>query len=93
MNMTLKTIVIGAAATIGIASSGASAQQSDTPPSGNSQMMESGGMANGQMMTMMKDPEMRKQMKDMMTNCNRMMERMNNMSDDGVPAKQPAQRR
>jgi Spy/CpxP family protein refolding chaperone len=93
MHMTLKTIAIAAAAVIGIASSGAFAQQSDAQSSGSSQMMKHGGMAKGQMMAMMDDPKMRQQMKGMMANCNRMMERMSTMSDDGLPAKPPHEKR
>ena len=86
--MTSKTrmMAVSAVAAIGLASAGAFAQQPSnsqrTQGSSQShqQMMRDGGGMMG-MMGMMNDPEMRQQMTEMMRNCNRMMERMNNMSD------------
>ena len=80
---TFKIVAIGAAGFLGLASAGALAQQADAQrspanPQMNQQMMGNGGMKG--MMGMMNDPEMRKEMTEMMSNCNRMMERMGTMS-------------
>lgn len=85
MTRKLKFAALGAVAAAGLASAGALAQQTEgqrTPanPQSNQQMMRDGGMPGGGMMAMMNDPEMRRQMTEMMANCNRMMERMGNMS-------------
>ncbi len=49
-------------------------------------------MADGKMMAMM-DPEMRNAMMAMMKNCNRMMERMQNMSSAKEKPRQPHEKR
>lgn len=90
MTSDLKTVVIGAAAALGLASTAAVAQQADAPvQADNSQMMQHGDMAKGGMMAMMADPEMRGEMKAMMKNCNKMMARMDTMSS---PTKAPRPR-
>lgn len=93
MKKNLKIIGVGALAAIGLASA-AVAQQSDAQQPAMSaeqhrQMMSGGNMAgNGQMMgMMMNDPEMRKQMAEMMDNCNRMMKQMGSMSNMDVKPK------
>ena len=90
MTRNFKMAALGAVAALGLASAGALAQQGNTQrapanPQMNEQMMRDGGMAGGGMMAMMNDPEMRRQMTEMMSNCNRMMERMGNMSGSGQP--------
>lgn len=76
MKNNLKTAAIGAAIVLGLASASAIAQPAASqkaPSNSQNQMMrDGGGMGNG-MMGMMQDPEMRKQMTRMMTNCNKMM--------------------
>ena len=79
----IKTLKIAAIGVLGLASAGALAQQATTErapanPQMSQQMMPGGDM--GGMMGMMHSPEMQKQMSEMMSNCNRMMERMGNMS-------------
>lgn len=92
MNTMFKTVLVGAAAMIGIASTGALAQGGDeTAP--DSSPMARDGMATGQMMAMMSDPEMRGQMMAMMENCNRMMERMNNSPAPTERPERPHQKR
>ena len=88
MTRKIKMAALGAVAAVGLASAGALAQQGNTqrPPANpqmNQEMMRDGGMMGGGMMAMMNDPEMRRQMTEMMSNCNRMMERMGNMSETG----------
>ena len=90
MTRNFKMAVFGAVTAVGLASAGALAQQGDTQrapanPQMNEQMMRDGGTMGGGMMAMMNDPEMRRQMTEMMSNCNRMMERMGNMSGSGQP--------
>lgn len=82
MKKNLKIVAVGALAAIGLAS-GAVAQQNSTKAPAmsaeqNRQVM-SGGMQNGPMMGMMADPQMRKQMTEMMASCNAMMQKMGNM--------------
>lgn len=79
MTTNLKTLALGAAVAIGLVSTGALAQQSETPNVAKSQMTHDGAMAGGQMMHIM-DAEMRSGMMEMMKNCNQMMDRMQNMS-------------
>ncbi len=81
MKKNLKIVAVGALAAIGLAS-GAVAQQNSTAMSAEQpRQTMSGGMQNGQMMTMMADPKMREQMTEMMAGCNRMMQKMGNMSN------------
>ena len=80
MTSNMKTAAIGAVVALGLASASAFAQPTDSQkgpssPQMNQQMMRDGGMGSG-MMGMMQDPEMRKQMTRMMSNCNKMMESM-----------------
>lgn len=88
MRSKLKIAAIGAGAALAVASASALAQQPTNPspqPNApmNHQMMKDGGGLG--MMGMMQDPEMRRQMSEMMSNCNRMMERMGG----GMPASAP----
>ena len=94
MTKKLKMAALGAVAAVGLASAGAFAQQAETqrtpanPQMNQGQMnqgMRDGAMMGNGMMGMMNDPEMRRQMSEMMSNCNRMMERMGNMSGMGQP--------
>lgn len=83
----LKIAGIGAAVALGIISAGAVAQpgtgqKAPTESRMNHQMMDGGNMGRG-MMGMMKDPEMRKEMMQMMKSCNKMMESMGGMT--GAP--------
>lgn len=85
MTKNFKTAALTAVAALGLASAGAFAQQTSTErapanPQMNQRMMQNGGDMKGGMMGMMNDPEMRKQMTEMMKNCNRMMEQMGSMS-------------
>lgn len=84
MKNNLKIIGIGAVAAFGLASAAVAQQNNPQKPAMSGEQhrqMMSGGMQNGGMMgMMMNDPEMRKQMTEMMSNCNRMMEKMGNMS-------------
>jgi len=81
-----KTLALGALAAAGITTA-AYAQQPTTSQQPNERQMDrqmigqSGSMGMMDMMQMMNDPAMRKQMTEMMTNCNRMMERMNSMPE------------
>jgi hypothetical protein len=93
MNTKFKTALVGVVVAMGLASSGALAQGGDATVPENSQMTRDGGMANGQMMAMMNDPEMRGQMTAMMENCNRMMERMNNSPPPTERPERPHQKR
>ena len=91
MTKNLKIIGIGTIAALGLASAAVAqqnnAQKPTMSPEQHRQMM-SGGKENGDMMgMMMKDPEMRKQMTEMMSNCNRMMEKMSNMSHSDMKPK------
>lgn len=81
----LKLVALGAAAAAGIASAAfaqqpATGQQPGNRPTTHQKMNQSGSMGMMGMMGMMNDPEMRKQMTDMMRNCNQMMSRMDGMS-------------
>ena len=87
MTKRMKIVVTGIVAGLGLASA-AVAQQSPQQnaeqrqgmtPEQHRQMMSGGNMGQGQMM-MMNDPQMRKQMMDMMASCTRMMQMMGNMS-------------
>lgn len=84
MNNNLKMIGMGALAALGLASAAVAQQNNAQKPAMSAEQhrqMMSGGSGNGGMMgMMMNDPEMRKQMTEMMSNCNRMMEKMGNMS-------------
>lgn len=93
MTNTMKILMAGAAAALGLASA-AVAQQSGQPnsaqhqtmtPEQHRQMMSGGKMGEGQMKMMMNDPQMRKQMTEMMGNCNRMMQMMGGMSGSAKP--------
>lgn len=93
MTNTVKIVVTGAVAALGLASA-AVAQQTAQPnnaqgqamtPQQHRQMMSGGNMGQGNMGMMMNDPQMRKQMTDMMAGCTRMMQMMGNMS--GMNAK------
>lgn len=96
MTNTMKILMAGAAATLGLASA-AVAQQSGQPnnaqhqtmtPEQHRQMMSDGTMGEGQMKMIMNDPQKREQMTEMMAGCNRMMQMMGNMSDmNGKPNK------
>ena len=86
MTKRMKIVVTGIVAGLGLASA-AVAQQSPQQnteqrqgmtPEQHRQMMSGGNMGQGQMQ--MNDPQMRKQMMDMMASCNRMMQMMGNMS-------------
>ena len=85
MRMNLKTAALGGIAALSLASATAFAQQTTPPraetPQTNQQMMRDGGGMTG----MMQNPEMRSQMMEMMSNCNRMMERMNGGMAQGAP--------
>lgn len=89
MTKTMKILMAGAAASLGLASAAVaqqgtqqnSAQHQTMTPEQHRQMMSGGNMGQGQMNMMMNDPEMRKQMTEMMGNCNRMMQMMGSMSD------------
>ena len=89
MTKTMKMLMAGAAASLGLASAAVaqqgtqqnSAQNQTMTPEQHRQMMSAGNMGQGQMNMMMNDPEMRKQMTEMMGNCNRMMQMMGSMSD------------
>lgn len=89
MTKTMKMLMAGAAASLGLASAAVaqqgtqqnSAQHQTMTPEQHRQMMSGGNMGQGQMNMMMNDPEMRKQMTEMMGNCNRMMQMMGSMSD------------
>ena len=89
MTKTMKMLMAGAAASLGLASAAVAqqgtqqndAQHQTMTPEQHRQMMSGGNMGQGQMNMMMNDPQMRKQMTEMMTNCNRMMQMMSNMSD------------
>ena len=80
MKPNLKTAAMGAVFAIGLVSASAFAQPSNNqkapanPQMNHDMMMRDGGMMG--MMGMMQDPEMRKQMSRMMSNCNKMMESM-----------------
>jgi hypothetical protein len=88
MRKQIKIAAIGVAGALGLASAAlaqqpmAQGERQNRPA--NNQMMDHGNMQGG-MMGMMHDPEMRRQMMQMMTNCNRMMERMGNMPAGGQP--------
>ena len=83
MKNNLKIIGLSALAALGLASAAVAQQSNAQKPAMSAEQhrqMMSGGTENGGMMGMMKnDPEMRKQMTEMMSNCNRMMEKMGNM--------------
>ena len=80
MKTNLKTAAMGAVFAVGLVSATAFAQPSNNqkapanPQMNQEMMMRDGGMMG--MMGMMNDPEMRKQMSRMMSNCNKMMESM-----------------
>lgn len=76
MKINLKTAVIGAAVTLGLASASAMAQPSNDQSAPSSPQTEQQMMRDGGMMGMMQNPEMRQQMTRMMSNCNKMMETM-----------------
>ena len=74
----LKTAAMGAVFAVGLVSASAFAQSSNNQKApANPQMNHEMMMRDGGMMGMMNDPEMRKQMSRMMSNCNKMMESMN----------------
>lgn len=80
-----KVAAFGAVAAAGLASA-AFAQQPGSERPAAERPMDHQRMGQGDMrgmMGMMNDPEMRRQMTDMMSGCNRMMERMGNMSEMG----------
>lgn len=88
MRKTVKIVVTGAVAAFSLGSA-AVAQQTAQPnnaqrqtmtPEQHRQMMSGGNMGQGHMGMMMNDPQMRKQMTDMMGSCTRMMQMMGNMS-------------
>jgi len=86
MKFSLKQLIAaGTLGAIGFASAaiGQTNTQSPANPSGqHRQMMASGMSGHSKMMgMMMKDPEMHKQMVEMMTNCSNMMKKMGSMSD------------
>ncbi len=91
MKKNLKIIGMGALAALGLASAAVAQQSSPQKPAMSAEQhrqMMSGGMENGRMTgMMMNDPEMRKQMTEMMSNCNRMMEKMGNMSGKDMKPK------
>ena len=74
----LKIAGVAALAAAGLASA-AVAQPTSTSAPQQHQQMTPGGMQNGQMMPMMSDPQMRKEMMEMMESCNRMMQNMGDM--------------
>lgn len=80
----LKIAAIGALAAAGVASAAFAQQPGERTPAErpmDRQMMGQGDMMG--MMGTMNDPEMRRQMTEMMSNCNRMMARMGDMSAPG----------
>ena len=85
MRKNLKMAAATGIAALSLASATAFAQQTIAPssetPQMNQQMMRDGGG----MMPMMQDPEMRRQMMDMMSNCSKMMERMNGGMAERAP--------
>lgn len=80
----LKIAALGALVTIGLASA-ATAQQvvSRDQASRPTTSGQKGMMGHNQMM--MNDPEMRKQMTDMMDGCSKMMKKMGDMQMDAKP--------
>lgn len=87
MTKSMKMIVTGVVAGLGLASVAVaqqksplqnSAQRQGMTPEQHRQMMSGGNMGKGQMQ--MNDPQMHKQMMEMMASCNRMMQMMGNMS-------------
>lgn len=87
MNRNFKTVLTGAAIAFGLVSTAALAQQPEPAPEAaatrmmmNSDETPQEAMPQGNMMAMMKDPEMRRNMMAMMENCKKMMKRMYAMS-------------
>ena len=88
MTKTMKMMVTGVVASLGLASAAVAqqstqqntAQHQGMTPEQHRQMMSGGNMGQGQMNMMMNDPQMRKQMMEMMGSCTRMMQMMGNMS-------------
>ena len=88
MTKTMKMLVMGVVGAVGLTSAAVAqqstqqntAQRQGMTPEQHRQMMSGGNMGQGHMNMMMNDPQMRKQMTDMMANCNRMMQMMGNMS-------------
>ena len=86
MTKSMKMIVTGVVAGLGLASVAVaqqspqqnSAQRQGMTPEQHRQMMSGGNMGQGRMQ--MNDPQMHKQMMEMMASCNRMMQMMGNMS-------------
>ncbi len=71
----LKMAALGVFAALGIASAAVAQPKVDHPPRNEASTSQS-GMKQGDMagmMAMMNDPEMRKEMMEMMRNCNKMM--------------------
>src|SRR3546814_11625040 len=92
MTSNLRTLLVGAAAALGLASTAALAQQADAlPQTENARMMGKGQIANGGMM--MGDSEMRGEMMTMMKNCNKMMARMDATSSPKKAPRQPHEKR
>ena len=88
MTKSMKMVVTGVVAGLGLASAAVAqqspqqntAQHQGMTPEQHRQMMSGGNMGQGQMNMTINDPQMRKQMTDMMASCNRMMQMMGNMS-------------
>ena len=94
MTIVSKRAVMSAVFIIGLVSTAAMAQPADTPAATDkSQMMDHGEMADGQMMEMMKDVKMRREMMAMMKSCNRMMDRMAEVSSSQQKAEPPHKKR
>src|SRR3546814_19807164 len=75
MTSNLRTLLVGAAAALGLASTAALAQQADAlPQTENARMMGKGQIANGGMM--MGDSETRGEMMTIMKNCHKQVARM-----------------
>ncbi len=84
MQKNLKMAALGGIAALSVASATAFGQQTTSPPAEAPQMNQQMMRDGGGMMGMMQDPEMRRQMTEMMSNCSRMMERMNG-GTEGAP--------
>lgn len=93
MTKTIKMMVTGVVAGLGLASAAVAqqstqqktAQHQTMTPEQHRQMMSGGNMGQGQMQ--MNNPQMHKQMMEMMASCNRMMQMMGNMSDMNMKPK------
>ena len=93
MTKSMKMVVTGIVAGLGLASAAVAqqstqqntAQHQTMTPEQHRQMMSGGNMGQGQMQ--MNNPQMHKQMTEMMARCTRMMKMMGNMSDMNMKPK------